>query len=535
LKNAVELLAQGLVVSCQAEDGVPLNKPEHLAAMAATVVLGGAKGVRASAPENIHAIRNAVQVPIIGIYKKEYPGFEVLITPTFREVAQIVAAGADIVALDATARPRPAGMDIAALIRQIKEHFNIPIMADVATFEEGIDAAKMGADLIATTLSGYTSYSPHQKQPDLALVRQLSSRLHVPVVAEGRLTTSQDIGAAMRAGAYAVVVGSMITRPHLITRRFASAIPSRPAYEQHIVAVDIGGTKIAAAIVNQAGHILHHKQVWTARDRAGPIILQQVIDLIALVQKGLPKTAPVAIGIASGGQISRRGEIVGATAMISDWVGQPLQHAVSQAFNLPTTVINDGQAAALGEARLGIGRSFPSSLCVVIGTGLGGGLVVNGHMQRGAHGLAGSIGQLRIGFEGKPATPLEERVSGPGLLRAYNAVAARKANTGAEVGQRALTGDLVAQRMVQEMGTWLGLGLSHALHTCDAGCVVVGGALSHLGDLLLDSARSSLARHGHQSVARTPILAAALGVNAALIGAAIYAQQQDNFNGESVR
>lgn len=157
--SQIEQLKQTLIVSCQAEDDFPLNRPEHLAALAATAVIGGASAIRASEPDNIRAIKAVVDVPIIGIYKKDYPGFDVRITPTIKEVEAIVEAGSDIIALDATDRPRPDGQSLEELFRSIRSHCDLPIMADISTLEEGIEAARLGADIVATTLSGYTADS----------------------------------------------------------------------------------------------------------------------------------------------------------------------------------------------------------------------------------------------------------------------------------------------------------------------------------------------------------------------------------------
>jgi N-acylglucosamine-6-phosphate 2-epimerase len=219
-----EYLQNSLIVSCQAEEGFPLNTPDHLAAIAATAVIGGARGIRASEPANIQAMRKVVDVPIIGIYKKDYPGFDVRITPTIKEVEAIVAAESDIIALDATDRPRPDGHTFAELLGVIRERFNVLIMADISTFEEGIGAAELGVDLVGTTLSGYTATSKKQPGPDIELIRRLATAVDIPVIAEGRISSPEDVRAAMDAGAYAVVVGSMITRPHLITQHFLTGL-----------------------------------------------------------------------------------------------------------------------------------------------------------------------------------------------------------------------------------------------------------------------------------------------------------------------
>ena len=522
----VAQLEHSLIVSCQAEEGFPLNTPDHLAALAATAVIGGASGIRASEPANIKAIHQTVDVPIIGIYKKDYPGFDVRITPTMAEVEPIVAAGSHIVALDATNRPRPDGMSFAELYRAIRSNFDIPIMADVSTFEEGLAAAQLGVDLVATTLSGYSKHSEQMAGPDLELVRQLAEATNVPVVAEGRIGGAQEVRAALDAGAFAVVVGSMITRPHLITQDFVSGTQSH-RIPGPLLALDIGGTKMAGAIVGDTGQLLIKDQVATPTDSGGEAILEQAIVLLQSILQEAAASSPQAIGVSTGGQVGLSGEILGGTGMLPGWVGLPLKETIANRFRLPTAVLNDGHAAALAEAQFGAGRKQRSMLCIVIGTGMGGGLVIDGRLQHGAHGLAGSIGQLKIAPQGRDLVPLEDIVSGPGLLRAYKDLAGleQAATSGKEVARRAQSGDEIAAQAIADLGRWLGFGLSHALHTYDASCVVVGGSVALIGEPLLDSARRSLKEHGHMTVGDTPILAAELGPTAQLVGAAAFAGQ----------
>ncbi len=214
----------GLIVSCQARPGSPLRSPEIMAAMARAASIGGARGIRANTPEDVAAIRAAVGLPLIGLWKQDIRGFDVYITPTLAAAKAIAAAGADIVALDATLRPHPEGLDAGELIRAVKGALRVLVMADISTLEEGIAAARAGADIVSTTLSGYTPYSPQIKGPDLELVAALSRAVSVPVIAEGRISTPAEARRALDAGAYAVVVGTAITAPDAITARFVRAL-----------------------------------------------------------------------------------------------------------------------------------------------------------------------------------------------------------------------------------------------------------------------------------------------------------------------
>ena len=221
-RTLIEILSQtkgGVIVSCQALPHEPLYGAEIMARMAIAAAQGGARGIRANTPQDIQAIRRAVDLPIIGLYKEEIPNFSVYITPTLDHARAVAEAGADMIAIDATDRPRPAG-DLAAFIALIHGETGRPVLADISTFEEGVAAVEAGADLVATTMSGYTPYSPQIKSPDLDLVALLVKNIRVPVIAEGRYHMPDQARDALARGAHAVVVGGAITRPHEITRRF---------------------------------------------------------------------------------------------------------------------------------------------------------------------------------------------------------------------------------------------------------------------------------------------------------------------------
>jgi N-acylglucosamine-6-phosphate 2-epimerase len=225
---ALEKLHGGLIVSCQPDAGDragdPMNSPLIMAALARAVVLGGAVGIRADGVEDIAAIRAAVEVPIIGIYKFDIPGFQVRITPTVELAIQIAQAGADMIALDATNRLRPGNLSVADLIAQVKARTGKPVLADIATVDEGIHAAQVGADAVLPTLSGYTADRLQHDAPDFDLLARLVKALDVPVIMEGRIATPEQAACALKLGAWAVCVGSAITRPRYITERFVAQI-----------------------------------------------------------------------------------------------------------------------------------------------------------------------------------------------------------------------------------------------------------------------------------------------------------------------
>jgi len=227
----MQTLRHQLIVSCQAEPNEPLGKPAFLAAMAQAAVKGGAKGIRACQPHNIRAIRSVVDVPVIGISKKHFRSSPVYITPTLSEAERIARSGASIIAMDATARPRPGKLSLKQIVQRLLTDWQIALMADVSTLDEGLRAAELGFNLIGTTLSGYTESSPAGDPylPDVRLVERLVHHLNgaVPVIAEGRIWEPHQVQMMFEAGAYAVVIGSAITRPWLITERFIRALPPR--------------------------------------------------------------------------------------------------------------------------------------------------------------------------------------------------------------------------------------------------------------------------------------------------------------------
>lgn len=213
-----------LIVSCQALPHEPLFGADIMARLAVAAQQGGAAAIRANTPADICAIRAAVALPIIGLYKVDVPGYDVYITPTVADACAVANAGADIIAIDATARPRPEYDNLAAFIAAIHAATGLPVLADIATYDEGLAAEAAGADIVSTTMSGYTPYSALCDGPDIELVAALSKALTAPLLAEGRYHTPEQVVTAFDAGALSVVVGGAITRPQEITARFVRAV-----------------------------------------------------------------------------------------------------------------------------------------------------------------------------------------------------------------------------------------------------------------------------------------------------------------------
>lgn len=220
MTDVVESLAGALIVSCQPVVGGPMDAPVFVVGFALAALAGGAKGLRIEGVENVRAVRAATDAPIIGLVKRVDPETPVIITATPGDVEDLAAAGADIIAFDATDRaPRPAR--VAALADRVRA-LGKRSMADLATADEARAAASAGCDVIGTTLAGYTG-GPVPDDPDIDLVAVVA-RLGRPVFAEGRYRTPEQVAAARRAGATAVVVGSAVTRPEHITSWFAQAV-----------------------------------------------------------------------------------------------------------------------------------------------------------------------------------------------------------------------------------------------------------------------------------------------------------------------
>ncbi|SDC42424.1 N-acylglucosamine-6-phosphate 2-epimerase [Pelagirhabdus alkalitolerans] len=216
-----------LIVSCQALEGEPLHSPVIMGKMALAAKQGGANGIRANSVEDIQAIKKEVDLPVIGIIKKDYEDSSVFITATLDEVKLLLDSDVDMIALDATDRKRPNNEILASIVHFVRENApNMELMADVSTLEEAIEADRLGFDCVSTTLVGYTDETKGQSlfDQDFHILREMKDKVSIPVVAEGKLQTPELARQAVEKGADFVVVGSAITRPQLITQTFEKAI-----------------------------------------------------------------------------------------------------------------------------------------------------------------------------------------------------------------------------------------------------------------------------------------------------------------------
>lgn len=222
-KELIENLRGKLIVSCQAlpEEPLYIENGTVMPLMARAAKMAGAAAIRTNGVLDVMEIKKETNLPVIGLIKGQYEGFEQHITVTMREIDQLVEAKADIIALDCTMRDRVDGRTINEFIVAIKEKYpEVLLMGDISTYEEGINAEKAGVDFVGTTLSGYTSYSKQSKEPDFELVEMLSKDLEIPVIAEGKIHYPEQARKMLELGAFSVVVGGAITRPMEITSRF---------------------------------------------------------------------------------------------------------------------------------------------------------------------------------------------------------------------------------------------------------------------------------------------------------------------------
>ena len=226
-KEILDAIHGKMIISCQAVEGEPLYVEEKsiMYLMARAAKQAGTHAIRTSSIRDVIAIKEETGLPVIGLVKIQYPGYEGYITPTMKEVDDLVAAGSDVVALDCTLRKRGDGITVNEFIAQIKEKYpDIILMADISNYEEGINAWKCGADIVGTTMSGYTDYTSKKDEPDYELMERLAKDTDIPIIGEGKIHYPDQAVKALQTGVWAIVVGGAITRPLEIAQRFQKAI-----------------------------------------------------------------------------------------------------------------------------------------------------------------------------------------------------------------------------------------------------------------------------------------------------------------------
>ncbi|MCI6693454.1 MULTISPECIES: N-acetylmannosamine-6-phosphate 2-epimerase [unclassified Clostridium] len=227
MSKKVDSIKGNLIVSCQALPNEPLHSSFIMGRMALAAKEGGAAGIRANTKEDIAEIQSQVDLPIIGIVKRDYEDSKVYITPTMKEIDELMEVKPEIIAIDATGALRPGNKTLDEFFKEIKEKYPEQLlMADCSTVEEALHADELGFDFIGTTMVGYTEQSANLKieNNDFEIIREIISKAKHPVIAEGNINTPEKVKRVIELGCYSVVVGSIITRPQLITKAFVDKL-----------------------------------------------------------------------------------------------------------------------------------------------------------------------------------------------------------------------------------------------------------------------------------------------------------------------
>ncbi|MBN1153318.1 putative N-acetylmannosamine-6-phosphate 2-epimerase [candidate division KSB1 bacterium] len=537
-KNAIlSKIKHGLIVSCQAEGNEPLNTPDILTAIAKAAVNGGAVAIRAEDPKNIEMMKQALDVPIIGLYKVHYPNSEVYITPTINDALAVQQAGADVIAMDATIRERPNGVHIRELIDQLRKRGDALLMADVSTLEEGLMAYELGFDMIGTTLAGYTAYTKERavkNSPDLELLNDLSRHLKgkIPIIAEGRIWTPQQAVIAFENGAFAVVVGTAITRPTVVTRLISEEINTYHHRKERLaVGIDLGGTKTAIGLISYDGSI-HEKQFLATPWELGMANLVRTLSDQILNMIDRKSYEIDSVGIAATGRVDiHQGIVFDGVPIIKDYLGFPLTTTLSSYLQMPVLIENDVNAAALAEYR--VLKSKPERFVLItIGTGIGGGIIIDGNLIRGT-GHAGEIGHICVDKDGDTCPCgrrgcLENYVSRKKLgeeiaHNLYSRGIVKRGNTLSLTTEQIISyirsGDPEIWGLFQRQMDYLACGIESIIQTIEPDMIVFGGEMSRMGNLFLAEIENRIHTTVRMGVA-------SLGNDAGMIGAAKLAIEQ---------
>jgi N-acetylmannosamine-6-phosphate 2-epimerase/N-acetylmannosamine kinase len=497
----LDRLKDGLIVSCQPVDDGPMDRPEIVAALALAAKAGGARALRIEGADNVAAVTQRCDLPVIGIVKRDLADSPVRITPWVEDVQALAAAGAKAIAVDATVRARPVSVaDLLAAIRAT----GCVAMADIATLQDARAARAMGFDIVGTTLSGYTG-GPMPEAPDLQLVTDCAA-LGGVVVAEGRYNSPALAAAALRAGATAVCVGSAVTRQEHVTAWFEAAVAkAAAARDRTVLALDIGGTKTLLALVRN-GAVLEERLART-EGAVGTAPWFATLGTLAADWAGRYH----AVGAAVSGLVHDGAWRALNPGTLTVPESTPLPALLRSTFGADAALAcNDAQAAAWGEYRFGAGCGH-DMLFLTVSSGVGGGIVRKGALVTGSTGLAGSVGQLR----GPDGQRFETRASGFGLSAAAGALG-QPDDTRAIFAADAAGEDWAAE-VIAAAASEMAAMLVNLQLLVDPDLMVLGGGIG-----LLPAYRARL----EQALSETPTLlrprlaAAALGTHAGILGVA---------------
>ena len=373
-----------LIVSCQAYNNEALRDSNVIARIALAAKQGGASCIRANGAEDIRIIKKLTGLPVIGIYKD----FECLkkscafITVRKNQIKEIIEAGADVIAIDCTRRERPESLkELFDFVRNNYPH--VEIVADIADVEDVKLVAHLKPNYFSTTLSGYTDYTEKVEKPDINLIREIKKVTDIPVIAEGHYKMPEEIRKALIKGAHAVVVGTAITRPHIITKRFFEAI-SDLSENTKILGIDIGGTWIRMEKISLDRKILGRYKIRNPQNKE---------KILSIIYEVLAKEKDIThIGIASAGRIDvESGIVTFASENIKNWTGVNLKEEILKMANIEPVVDNDANAATFAQWSV---SQEENMVLITVGTGIGSGAIVNGRLLRGKNGGAFEVGHI---------------------------------------------------------------------------------------------------------------------------------------------
>lgn len=489
---------------------------------------GGAAAIRANGVEDVRAVRRAVDLPIVAIAKKLWSDGRILITGDYGDALALAQAGAEMIALDATARGRRFGaLDRLACI---KRELGVTVLADIATVEEAVAAERAGADAVVSTLHGYTDETAHIQAFEPEFIAQLTRAVAVPVIAEGRIASPAEARAAIRSGAWAVIVGTAITRPAVIARGFAAAIDGARSSCGDILGIDMGGTNTKYGVVTAGGRLVREGFVPTPSGGGAALLahLKSVAETLAASARA-EGLEPSALGVATAGWVDpERGRVIYATGNLPGWTGTRIAEELEPVLGMPVSVENDANALAAAERQFGAARGCGDFVCITLGTGIGGGCYVGGRLHRGAHYFANGLGHVPVVPGGLPCT-----CGLSGCLEAYaNAAALMRYAGGAfasadEIIAAANAGDARARSAILVYARHLAIGAASIVHLLDPEMLIVAGGIAQNNPLLFTALESELStRLTIPDRRKLRVAASSLGYYAGVYGAAAVVRER---------
>lgn len=465
-----------IIVSCQAEEEEPLHGSDYMKKMAIAAIGSGAGGIRANTPEDVKAIRSITDLPIIGIIKDRSEDYTAFITTRKEHIDALVKAGADHIAMDCTDVTRPE--ELSTLFSHLRENYpKVSIIADISSIDDVKKVSALKPDYWSTTLSGYTYYSKNAEKPDFKLLKEIISQSDIPVIAEGNYSEPGQVRKALLIGAYSVVIGSAITRPQLITKKFTEFVEDLKTRETNkAIGIDIGGTWIRYITTDIKGKIIKSGKVKNPSNSTKEkifITLKKVID-------DLMSPDVKYIGISTAGRVDvSKGKILFATGNILDWSSADLGAFIEKNYDISPYVNNDSNCAALAQF-YETEDTLGSLALITIGTGVGGGFVVNGHVMNGIKGGSGEIGHIIYPGNEKKCTCgktgcIETLINGKNLLGIF-------------------TDEKKDDEKMKEYSEYFAWLIDTINSTIEVEKIFLGGVILKYGDEILNSIREEVIR-----------------------------------------